>query len=86
MSVTDRAAILLGNGYSLAQIAKKTQQVHEIQRERRKSAASSVKWDGFNQALESSGRVFRRLAQLNVSGGNGSDAGGKKMSTANPAA
>ena len=71
LNVQDRAAILLGEGYSLNQIAKKTEEVHAIQREREKSA-SKVKWDGVNEALESSGRVFRRLARLNIGGGEGS--------------
>lgn len=87
LDVQDRAAILLGEGYSLSQIAKKTQEVHEIQRERQKTAASNVKWDGINEALESSGRVFRRLARLNLSGsGSGANSSANSNNAANPAA
>ena len=59
IDVQDRAALLLKNGYSLTDIGRKVQEVQEIQKERERSAANA-KWDGFNAALETSGKVFKR--------------------------
>lgn len=79
LPVQDRAAILLQNGYSIKDLAKITQQVQEVQRQRAQSSENQ-KWDRFNQFAESSGKIFRRLTRLN--GGSSS----KPIKTANPAA
>eukprot|EP00934_Nitzschia_sp_Nitz4_P000237 Nitzschia sp. Nitz4//scaffold280_size24494//19940//20440//NITZ4_008395-RA/size24494-processed-gene-0.22-mRNA-1//1//CDS//3329545600//237//frame0 len=79
MAVQDRAAILLQNGYTIEDLAAMTQEVHEVQRKRAQSSENQ-KWDRFNEFAESSGKIFRKLARLNL----GSPA--TRRNSTNPAA
>jgi hypothetical protein len=74
LDVQDRAKILLRSGYTIYEIAQITQEVQNIQRERQKSSTSSSislstfspskLRDGVTFAIESSGKVIRRLARF----------------------
>lgn len=83
IDVQDRAVLLLKSGYSLQDIGRQTEKAQEIQKERLKSAAANAKWDGFNAALESSGKAFKKMIRGNpLSLGSGAS----KHVPTNPAA
>ncbi|KAG7339775.1 hypothetical protein IV203_025454 [Nitzschia inconspicua] len=69
IEVQDRAVLLLKNGYSLEEIGRSTAKTQEIQKERLKSASANAKWDGWNAALESSGKAFKKMIRRGSLGG-----------------